>query len=238
MSSEGFANVVEKIMVPFPWHTVISLIGLSIGIFLFVFGPKIAKSRDTWLRTRKISPTKEQKRVLRELLGPDTIREVKRKKVKAKPKIKKEKESIFVELVSIGKTISTHVTRRFTPSQIKKGLKFTLNEKTVDIEQKHFFLRKLGIGKRIKNKLRGIKHSFMVFIDEESGDPFIYKGPTVSSDALYIVHESTSLSRALKEMFASKLPAKKLIFVIIAVAVITVLILFLLPQIQSGGFKF
>ena len=113
-----------------------------------------------------------------------------------------------------------------------------LNEKKVEVKQRHFFLRKLGIAKRIKNRLKGIKHSFMVFIDEESGVPFMYKGPTVSSDALYIVHESTSLSRALKEMFASRLPAKKLIFVVIAAVVVTVVVLFLLPQIQSGGFKF
>ena len=237
MSSDGFANVVEKITVPFPWHTVISIIGLGLGIFLFAFAPRLIKFRNNKIKAKKVTAAEEQKRVLRELIGDTKPKKTKKAKVKPKKK-KREKQSIFLELVSIGKTVSTHITKRFTPSEIKNGLKFTLNEKKVDIEQKHFFLRKLGIGKRIKNKLKGIKHSFMVFIDEESGKPFIYASPTVSSDALYIVHESTSLSRALKEMFARKLPAKKLIFILIAAAVITVLILFIYPQIQSGGFKF
>jgi len=146
-----------------------------------------------------------------------------------------EKKTILLEIVSIGSTISTHIKKRIKPQELEKDLNFKINEKDVTIKPKDFFLKSLGFGTKIVNKLKGIKHSFIVFIEESQGVPFNFIAPEVAAKSLFVVKESTTLRRALSELFKTRLGNKALLFVAVIVVVAVVLGLLIYQKIQTGG---
>jgi len=150
---------------------------------------------------------------------------------------KTEKQPISLEIVSIGKTVSTHIKRRLMPNELKKPIKLKVNNQEMELSLTDLFLKKVSIPRKLLNKIRGIKHSFIAFVDEQKKKPFTVESVDVNSSSLFIVKESTSLGRALSEMFSQKIGGKQLLFIGIIVIVAVVIGFVLYGQIQTGGIK-
>jgi hypothetical protein len=82
------------------------------------------------------------------------------------------------------------------------------------------------------------KH-FIKFVDASDSDRTkhqtleITAEPKISSEVLYIAEHSGNLSNAMKDLFTSKMPSKRIFFLIGTGAVIAIAVYFL-----TGGFKF
>jgi len=174
--------------------------------------------------------SEEQKRTLYEALG----KEINKPKEIAPKKPKEPKKTILVELISVGKTVSTHVFKRLSPNDLKK-CDVNINDKTFTVTGEDFFLVK-SVG--FINRLKGVKHRFITFLDEAKGSAFLFSASPVSARNLLIVKQSTSLSRALKEMFTEAFAGKKLLFIAIAGIAIVVVAFIMYQKVMSGELSF
>lgn len=91
------------------------------------------------------------------------------------------------------------------------------------IDPKRLFRAERGFRGWIGDKIRGVKHRYWVFFREGESDPialYVSDRPKTPAETLYIIRRSTALNQALASLFGSPLGGKKILFIVIVVAVV------------------
>ena len=146
----------------------------------------------------------------------DNLREVKEKgKVKMTGKY-------LINMIVVADGVNHHGTMRndtLKSEIIFKGTNYK-------IDSKNLFLITRNPFQILADKLRGIKHRFLIiFKDKESDAINMSVSEEIPSEILYIASKSGALKGALSELFSTQIGGKKIFFAIIIVVVAIVIFL-------------
>jgi VIT1/CCC1 family predicted Fe2+/Mn2+ transporter len=144
---------------------------------------------------------------------------------------------IGVEVIAVAKGKTFHIEKEVNQKDFAT-LKVSIDGSDHTIQHKKLYLRRLNMKDwllkfKFWESWKHVARRFYYFYDVETKTPITYKTPTVSAEGLLIVNESTSLKKAMSELFSNKLDSKMIIFIIIAVAAVGVVLYLLL----SGQFS-